>query len=238
MFRQAKQSRVYQDVVEQIQEAIVTGKLKTGDQLPAERDLKERFQVSRGTLREALRVLEQKGLIEIRTGVAGGSIVKGVGTEQVSASLALLIRYKKVSLQNLAEFRIGLEGDVAALAATRATAEDVAKLKALLAKASDFFQKGPDFWDSFIRTDEEIHLGVAETTRNPLFISVLESLSQNIHTYYESFLPRDEALLQENHQDMIQLIAAIEAGNAEEARRVAREHVSRFNSYMEQKGVS
>lgn len=238
MFRQAKQSRVYQDVVEQIQEAIVTGKLKAGDQLPAERDLKERFNVSRGTLREALRVLEQQGLIEIRTGVAGGSIIKGVGTEQVSASLGLLIRYKKVSLQNLAEFRIGLEGDVAAIAATRATPEDITRLKGLLATASDFLEKGPEYWDSFIRTDEQIHMIIAELTRNPLFISVLESLSQNIHTYYESYLPRDSALLKENHQDMIQLIGAIEAGNAEEARRVAQEHVRRFSSYMEKKGLS
>jgi len=237
MFRQAKQSRVYQDVVEQIQEAIVTGKLKAGDQLPAERDLKERFQVSRGTLREALRVLEQKGLIEIRTGVTGGSIVKGLGTEQVSASLGLLIRYKKVSLQNLAEFRIGLEGDVAALAAQRADAEDVARLKELVAVASGYLEKGPEYWDNFIRTDEEIHLQIAETTRNPLFISVLQSFSENIHTYYESYLPRDSALLKENHQDMIQLVAAIEAGNPEEARRIAQEHVRRFSSYMEQQGV-
>ncbi|GFO54875.1 GntR family transcriptional regulator [Geomonas sp. Red276] len=237
MFRQAKQSRVYQDVVEQIQEAIVTGKLKTGDQLPAERDLKERFQVSRGTLREALRVLEQKGLIEIRTGVAGGSIVKGVGTEQVSASLGLLIRYKKVSLQNLAEFRIGLEGDIAALAARRADADDVAKLKTLLAAAAEHLAQGPDHWDSFITTDEQIHLKIAETTRNPLFISVLESLSWNIHTYYESFLPKDEELMRENHQDMVQLIAAIEGKDSEEARRIAREHVRRFSAYMEKQKV-
>lgn len=237
MFRQAKQSRVYQDVVEQIQEAIVTGKLKTGDQLPAERDLKERFQVSRGTLREALRVLEQQGLIEIRTGVTGGSVVKGVGTEQVSASLGLLIRYKKVSLQNLAEFRIGLEGDIAALAARRADPQDIAGLKELLAAAADYLAKGPEFWDSFISTDEKIHLRLAELTRNPLFISVLESLSTNIHTYYESFLPKEEALMRENHQDMVQLIAAIEARDSEEARRIAREHVRRFSSYMERQNL-
>jgi GntR family transcriptional regulator, transcriptional repressor for pyruvate dehydrogenase complex len=238
MFRKAKQSRIFQDVVEQIQEAIVSGKLKTGDQLPAERALKERFNISRGTLREALRVLEQKGLIEIRTGVSGGSIVKGVSTEQVSASLALLIRYKKVSLQNLAEFRIGLEGDVAAVAALRATPDDVARLKALLAKASEYFNKGPEQWDTFIRTDEQIHLAIAETTHNPLFISVLASLSHNIHTYYESFLPMEESIIRENHEDIVNLIRAIAAGDPEEARRVAQEHVRRFSSYMDRQGIS
>ncbi|HEX5774008.1 MAG TPA: GntR family transcriptional regulator, partial [Geomobilimonas sp.] len=176
MFHKAKQNRIFQDVVEQIQEAIVSGKLKAGDQLPPERELKELFTISRGTLREALRVLEQKGLIEIRTGVAGGSIVKGVSTQQVSESLDLLIRYKKVSLQNLAEFRVGLEGDVAAHAAERATEEDIARLRALLAKAAAYLDKGSEYWDSFIRTDEEIHLAIAETTHNPLFISVLATL--------------------------------------------------------------
>src|SRR6185369_12119028 len=98
MFHKVKQNRVFQDVVEQIQEAIVSGKLAAGSLLPAERELKERFEVSRGTLREALRVLEQKGLIQIKTGVSGGPIVKGVGTEQMSESLAPLIRYQKVSV--------------------------------------------------------------------------------------------------------------------------------------------
>ena len=61
MFQAAKQTKVFQDVVMQIQEAILDGRLKTGDTLPSERQLKGMFNISRGTLREALRVLEQKG---------------------------------------------------------------------------------------------------------------------------------------------------------------------------------
>ena len=63
MFKAAKQNRIFQDVVEQIQETILSGKLTPGEMLPPERELKEMLQVSRGTLREALRVLENKGLI-------------------------------------------------------------------------------------------------------------------------------------------------------------------------------
>ena len=73
MFQAAKQTKVFQNVVTQIEEAILDGRLKTGDTLPSERQLKELFSISRGTLREALRVLEQKGLIEIKPGVGGGS---------------------------------------------------------------------------------------------------------------------------------------------------------------------
>ncbi len=74
MFQKAKQNRIFQDVVDQIQEAILQGRLKAGNKLPSERELQEIFQTSRGTLREALRVLEQKGLITIKTGVSGGPL--------------------------------------------------------------------------------------------------------------------------------------------------------------------
>ena len=80
MFEAAKQTKVFQNVVEQIQEAILDGRLTTGQTLPAERELKEMFSISRGTLREALRVLEQKGLIEIRLGVNGGAVVTAEDT--------------------------------------------------------------------------------------------------------------------------------------------------------------
>jgi len=72
MFKQAKQNRAFEDVIFQIQDAILQGSLKVGDKLPSERQLREIFKVSRGTLREALRAMEQKGLITIKTGVQGG----------------------------------------------------------------------------------------------------------------------------------------------------------------------
>jgi DNA-binding FadR family transcriptional regulator len=238
IFKKAKQNRIFQDVVEQVQEAIVSGKLKAGQQLPPERELKEQFNVSRGTLREALRVLEQKGLIEIKTGVAGGAIVRGVNTETVTESLALLIRFKKVSLKDLAEFRCGLEGDVAAIAARRAGTADVERLNALLQKAQAHLDAGTLEWDDFIRTDEEIHCAICEITGNPLFISVLATLYHNIHIYYESYLPMQESILRENHQDMVALVEAITNGNAARARAIAQEHVERFTQHMERQGVS
>ena len=92
LFRAAKQNRIFQDVVEQIQEAIIEGHLQVGDRLPAERELKEMLQTSRSTLREALRVLEQKGLIEIKLGMGGGAVVKAVTPDLMVDSLDLLIR--------------------------------------------------------------------------------------------------------------------------------------------------
>jgi DNA-binding FadR family transcriptional regulator len=97
MFGKAKQNRVFQDVVDQIQDAILQGTLKPGDKLPPERELTEMFGASGGTLREALRILEQKGLITIKAGVAGGAVANALTTDQASRRLDLLTRYQKVS---------------------------------------------------------------------------------------------------------------------------------------------
>ncbi len=235
MFKQVKQSKAYQDVVEQIQESIMAGTLKAGCLLPAERELKEQFGISRGTLREALRVLEQKGLIEIRTGVSGGSMVREINSDNLSDNLGLLIRNCAVSLKDLAEFREEMEGGVAALAAERVGADDVALLKALLVEAEGYLSQGRSGWDAFIRTDEQLHLALARMSGNLLFQTVLQSLYANIHTYYVKYLPVNQTLLQENYTDLCNIVAAVILRNSEDARAVAQSHVRRFNSYMEQK---
>jgi len=232
MFRAARQNRIFQDVVGQIQEAIVQGKLKAGDMLPAERELKEIFSTSRGTLREALRVLEQKGLIEIKLGVGGGAMVKAVDTEQMSASLDMLIKFQRVSLRQLAEFREGVEGDVAALAAKHATREDIQRLKELLEEAGKYCEKGVSHWDGFIKVDEQIHLALSQVAGNPIYMSVIKMVHDNIHQYYDRFLPRKKQFLQHNFEDLRNIIAAVEKGLATEARRLAQRHVRRFNEYM------
>jgi len=232
MFQAAKQTKVFENVVEQIQEAILDGRLKTGDTLPAERELKEMFNISRGTLREALRVLEQKGLIQIRLGVGGGSIVKTVDAEQISESLALLIRSQKVSLNQLSEFREDVEGIVAAHAARRKSEKDIKKLKQYLEKARACLEGGSTRRNAFIRVDQEIHMNLADITGNPIYTSVLHSIHDNIHRYYDRFLSMQETELQENYQDLSNIVAAVEKGDAELASKTARLHVQRFSQYM------
>jgi DNA-binding FadR family transcriptional regulator len=238
MFQAAKQIKVFQDVVEQIQEAILDGRLTAGQTLPAERELKEMFSISRGTLREALRVLEQKGLIEIRLGVGGGSVVKAVDTDQISESLGLLIRSQQVSLNHLAQFREDVEGIVAGHAAENHTAEDIHKLKELLQKASGYLKKGPSQRNAFIDIDKRIHLTMARITGNPVYISVLHSIHDNIHRYYDRFLSMDIPELEENYNDLCELVKAIENGEAERARHLAKQHVQRFNQYMKMREKS
>ncbi|MBT1072943.1 FadR family transcriptional regulator [Geobacter chapellei] len=238
MFKQVRQNKAYQGVVEQIEETIVAGTLKPGSLLPAERELKEQFGVSRGTLREALRVLEQKGLIEIRTGVSGGSVVREVNGDKLSENIGLLIRNRTVSLQDLATFREGIEGGVAALAAQRASEGDIAFLRELLGEAEGHLKLGRKGWNAFIRTDEKLHMALARISANQLYISVLESVYSNIHTYYDNYLSYGKQRLQENYDDLRGIVEAVAAGEGEKARKLAQGHVERFNAYMEKKGAT
>lgn len=232
LFRKAKQSRIFQDVVEQIEDVILDGKVKPGEKLPSERELGEMLGTSRGTLREALRILEQKGLIEIRLGVNGGAIVKEATWEQMSETLALLIRSQSVSLDHLAEFREGVEGTVASLAAERVTKDDAKELKKLLKEAEKHYKKGPSAWVSFVRVDEQIHMALARISRNPIYRFVVETIHDNIGRYYDKFLSGGDGEIDDNYQDISQLVEAVCEKRGSEASALAREHVRRFNRHM------
>ena len=174
LFHKAKQNRIFQDIVDQIQTAILDGDLAAGDKLAPERELVEMFQTSRGTLREALRILEQKGLIEIRLGITGGAYVKDANAELMAENLAMLIRSHDISLEHLAEFREGVEGTVAGLAAKRSTTADKQKLLNLIREAEKICVKGTAFWSDFVQVDEKIHTEIARIAGNPLYSFVLQ----------------------------------------------------------------
>ncbi|SLM27543.1 Transcriptional regulator (GntR-family protein) [Desulfamplus magnetovallimortis] len=234
-FQKAKKSRVFQDVVGQIQDAILDGKLSPGDKLPPERELQDTFNVSRGTLREALRVLEQKGLIEIRLGTGGGSMVREAGAEQLTETLALMIRSGRVSVLDIGEFREGMEGRIASLAADRASEDDIRKLEELLNQAVSCSERGKDGWEDFLDVDEAIHKEVARIAGNALYRYSAQVVHDNIRSYYDQYLEFSSSRIHENRIDLEQLVNAIKSRNGEEAARIAEKHVHAFNVRMREK---
>ena len=181
---------------------------------------------------EALRVLEQKGLIEIKLGVGGGSVVKSVTAEQVTESLDLLIRSQKISLTQLAEFREGVEGEVVAIAARKADGNDYRHLTRLLEKAKAGVDRGPSKLDEFLRADKDLHLAFAFITGNPLFISVLQTIHNNIYRYFERYLRMKDREMMENYRDLEAIVAAVQRGDSDISRQLAVQHVRRFYEYM------
>jgi len=232
MFKRTSQQRIYEDLVAQIEGAILDGRLNVGDKLPAQRDLVEMFQTSRGPLREALRVLEQKGLLDIKRGVSGGAIVKKPGMAPVAESLGLLVRHRKITLEELSEFREGVEGNAAAIAARRAAPEDIRQMERLLDRARAHVESGVDGWEAFCRADNRIHVAIAKAAGNRVYEFVLRMVHDNIQQYYEAHPLKNRQFMQENYQDLCDIVAALKKRQATAVRSLMQSHVRRFNRYM------
>ncbi len=110
MFTKVRQVRAFESVIQQMEAAILRGSLSVGDRLPSERELQGLMDVSRNTLRESLRVLEQKGLVEIRKGHRGGIFVKEINADSMTESLGLFVQSQRITMEEISEFRQDLEG--------------------------------------------------------------------------------------------------------------------------------
>ncbi|MEE9125246.1 MAG: FadR/GntR family transcriptional regulator [candidate division NC10 bacterium] len=173
ILKAVKKTRIYQDIVAQLKELIAEGKLKPGDQLPSERELSEMFQVSRASVREAIRALESMGFIEIRQG-EGTYIASSVETLLASVASALL--HQRDPLLQVFEARKILEPAIAALAAERATAEDVGDLEAILAEQADQVAKG----ETGVEADTRFHSTLAEAAKNEVLLRLNEAIVDNL----------------------------------------------------------
>src|SRR6266511_4341798 len=127
VFTPVRQARASGAIVLQIERAIVDGALHPGDRLESERELAEQFSVSRITVRDALRVLEARGLIRVKVGATGGAFVAETNFDHVVGSISTMIALRKMTLSELAEARTVVETATAELAAERADAAAVAE---------------------------------------------------------------------------------------------------------------
>jgi DNA-binding FadR family transcriptional regulator len=235
MFTKVRQVRAFESIIQQVETAILQGSLTAGDRLPPERELQEMLEVSRNTLRESLRVLEQKGLIEIRQGNRGGIFVKEINADSMTDSLGLFVQSQRITMEQISEFRQDLEGLVTRRAALRADSKTMGDVDRLLKKAEELAQKGPSQWEAFMQADKEIHLALARLAGNPLHHFFLETVHTNLHRYHiNAYLPRDEQTITTTLRELKGIVKAVSRGNAERAERLAREHVQRATESMKQ----
>jgi len=133
MFKTASKSEKVSDkIIAQIRDAILSGQLNSGDKLASEKELMGQFEVSKATMREALRVLEVIGLIEVRKGTAGGAFVAKVGMKTTIHSLINFIHFQPVSIREITMLRYLIEPGVAQFAASRITDENINNLKKII----------------------------------------------------------------------------------------------------------
>jgi len=124
MFEPVKNQRISDEILHQIRDAVMSGKFQVGDRLPNERALAEQFAASRTSVREALRGLEQTGVIYIKKGVNGGVFVADPDHRLVSRPFQTLLQLRKVTMDNIVEVRLIFEPEAARLAAQRTEPEN------------------------------------------------------------------------------------------------------------------
>jgi DNA-binding FadR family transcriptional regulator len=171
MFSPVNNDRVSQVIVDQIKLLIRDGRLQPGDRLPSERELCQRFGVSRVTVREALRVLEASGLLAIRVGARGGAFLTSPTTERLSEGLADLISLSRLTAANVTEARMIIELGVLPLAVERATEQDVADLFAMVREHEQALAAGT----YNMEMSAAFHLRVAECANNPAVAMLVQS---------------------------------------------------------------
>lgn len=163
--------RLYIRIVEQIETRILAGNLKVGDQLPPERELGEQFGVSRTAVREAIKILREKGLIEIRHG--RGTFVTNGTPGAMRQSLDMLMKFGTTDgFASLVEVREILEPEIAALAALRMTDEHIATMR----EAIEIMETAFDRVETYVEADLDFHLALAEATQNPLIPALMDSI--------------------------------------------------------------
>jgi len=235
MFTKVRQVRAFESIIQQVEGAILQGSLAAGDRLPSERELQAMLDVSRNTLRESLRVLEQKGLVEIRKGNRGGIFVKQLNADCMAESLGLFVQSQRITMEQISEFRQDLEGLVTCRAARQAKPGRMAEIDRLLQQAETLAGQGAAQWEAFMQADRDIHLALARLAGNPLHLFFLETVHTHFHRYHiNAYLPRDEATIRVTLAELQAIVKAVSRGEAERAESLAREHVRRATQAMRQ----
>ncbi|MBK9796104.1 MAG: FadR family transcriptional regulator [Holophagaceae bacterium] len=176
-FTPIKTKRLYEEIVEQIKHLITDGKLKPGDKLLAERELADQFQVSRASVREAIRTLEMLGVIDIRPGE--GTFVRHSHTDDIIRPLAMFLAVERSSLLDMYEMRRIFETATAGLAAERATMEELEQIASSLENMKASVNvKDPEKGEEF---DVAFHFAIAEATHNTLLTKLFKTVSTEFH---------------------------------------------------------
>lgn len=228
MFTPVKNTKVYEQVIEQIKEMIVSGKLKKGDRLPPERDLVEQLQVSRTSIREAIRALQIIGLVECRQG--GGNFIRESFENSLFEPLSIMFTLQNSKPQEILELRKIIEVETARIAAEKIKNEDLEAIKAIIEQ-----MKISEDNEYSAMLDTEMHYKIAHASENFLVVSVLSAVSSLVDAFIkdarEKILKYQEnkEVLLKHHEDIYSALAARDKSKAAEA---MRKHLDFITGYL------
>jgi GntR family transcriptional regulator, transcriptional repressor for pyruvate dehydrogenase complex len=215
----------------ELRERILTGELAEGDPLPAERELVKQTQMSRATVREALRILEVQNLVRVKAGRAGGAFVQRPTTTSMANSVGMLIRGRRIKLVDLMETREALEPFCAELAARNRSDEDLAELH----RANEAIADPDGDLAQFLQANLDWHVGVAVAGRNELLTGFMIALSRAIYAGTENAAFVDAEVRAVTTKAHRAITTAIRDRDIEAAGRRMRRHM---HSYADALAVS
>lgn len=223
-FRPVRTARAFEEIAGQIRGELALGRLRPGDRLPAERALSEQFGVSRNTLREALRSLENAGLLRLKKGATGGAFVAEDSGSAVVAGLRDMYHLGAIGPGHLTEARVWIEGIAVRAACTRATAADLAALHANIEAAR---QAGDDF---FRRAEIhlEFHRMIARATRNPIMSIMMEAVTDIMQHFIRAIGPYENRYVLPSR---LRFMLHMEARDADAAVAEMESHLRRLHRY-------
>ena len=218
-------------LADRLREMILKGQYSSGDMLPTERDLVIESGLSRGSVREALKILETEGLIEIRTGRSGGARVTTPKRDSLARTVEVFMRANAIKLDDMLDCRLATEPMLARLAARRRTAEELETIKTLHAQ----FSTSVDDLPLYRSINFKWHLAVARASRNEPLIALMEAIATPVleATGYENYTTsrtRREAV-----KAHAAIVKAIQEQDEEGAAAAMQAHLSAYTKTREKR---
>jgi GntR family transcriptional regulator, transcriptional repressor for pyruvate dehydrogenase complex len=219
LFRPAQTRRSFEDAIEQIAEAIQAGDLQVGDRLPSERSLASQMEISRPTLREAIRVLSEAGIVDVKPGPGGGMFILSDHVPLDVLSNDVAFRISEVA--EVLEARRLIEPRVAQLAALRATEADFEAME----RTIELQRVRPIADERFVQLDIRFHTAIARATQNETVVGLMRALLRRLELARQSAM-RSAGDLDEAVDIHVRTLAAIMSGDPEAVEVAMDEHLS------------
>ncbi|MEW6668975.1 MAG: FCD domain-containing protein [Thermodesulfobacteriota bacterium] len=208
----SRANKVSDQIISQIRDEILSGRLKPGDKVASEKELIAQFEVSKATVREALRALEVMGLVETRKGVAGGVFVAEVDMKTTIHSIINFLHFKSVSIRDITMIRYLLEPPIAEMAVFRADDRDLDQLEAMI-------DESPANMEAAISGEIGFHRYLARLTENPILILITDFIDNMLRDikFHAKLEPGFYREVTKAHQSIVRRLRDRDASGAREA---------------------
>ena len=223
MFKKISQNRMYETIVDQIFESIMRGDLKSNDKLPSEHELCGAFGVSRVTIREAIRALEQYGIVEVRQGSLGGSYIKSASLNNITEQIIKIVGMADIIFPHLSEARIGIEcAAINQLKRIKVSQEEFSDLENNMADAECFFKQGKDM--ERLRSNFEFHSKLVAMSKNPIYIVTHNVIVHASIKFFES-VHATEAMVIKTLDEHMEMVSYMKKGDFNRVCEICESHI-------------